>query len=555
MTAQRADELIYTEALPLGTTDERELAVAFKRGDRDAYNDIHGRYAPRVYSVCRRMLGNPDDAQEAAQEAFLRIYQGLPRFNGRYRLGAWVVRIATNVCLDQLRSRSRRPSDPAPAEVLDVELSEPVEDADPQLLFLRHAEGRKVRKVLDSLPPMHRAAIVLRDFEGICYADIAETLGITETQVKALLHRARRGFKRSWTTQVASMFLPFTSLSRLFRQVGTEPEPRSAHLTSVTHAAEPVISTGQGIMMTVSQAAGACSGAVAQCGQFVVDKAAPIVTALAVSAASVGVGVAVGRRTQEEPAPPKQVASAHPSEPAVQRARENVAAKTSSKPAQESTKAPKKASAANEQPKSDPAPSVPVVPLPAEDPLANVPVTDPSPAPSPDPSPSPSTPPVPAPPPWSFAASTTFSSDALCECDAAPKLRFSEISGKVGARLTFTQVVDGALLDAERDAAWAMTTEYVGAVIGSRGTLNVTMVLTTPQGVYKYQSLGRLTLKYKVDGGNYGYDFSGRYKLVSQTGPSEGMPSKGQIGSTVNVTPEGSVYTTNFFLVETSPAE
>src|ERR687896_1778868 len=203
MTAQRADELVY-DGSPVGTPEERELALAFQNGERDAYDRIHDRYAPRVLSVCRRMLGDPDDAQEAAQEAFLRVYQGLPKFNGRFRLGAWIVRIATNVCLDQLRSRNRRPSELAPLEVLDLEYASPVDDSDPELLFLRHAEGRRVRRVLESLPPMHRAAIVLRDFEGVSYADIAETLGITECQVKALLHRARRGFKRSWTSVVAS---------------------------------------------------------------------------------------------------------------------------------------------------------------------------------------------------------------------------------------------------------------------------------------------------------------------------------------------------------------
>src|ERR687895_89011 len=140
MTAQRADELFF-EAPPAGTPEERALALAFKRGERGAYEQIHERYEARVLSVCKRMLGDPDDAQEAAQEAFLRIYQGLPRFNGRYRLGALAVRIATNVCLDQLRSRARRPSDPAPMEILDLEPGGPIEDSDPELLFLRRAEG------------------------------------------------------------------------------------------------------------------------------------------------------------------------------------------------------------------------------------------------------------------------------------------------------------------------------------------------------------------------------------------------------------------------------
>src|ERR671918_1728289 len=149
MTAQRAIDLTFGEPLPLGTPEEKDLALAFKRGERDAYDSIHGRYEARVYSVCKRMLGNPDDAQEAAQEAFIRIYQGLPRFNGRYRLGAWIVRITTNVCLDHLRSRSRRPSDPTPLELLDLE-SPPLANSDPERLFLRNAESRRLRKLLAS---------------------------------------------------------------------------------------------------------------------------------------------------------------------------------------------------------------------------------------------------------------------------------------------------------------------------------------------------------------------------------------------------------------------
>jgi RNA polymerase sigma-70 factor, ECF subfamily len=303
MTAQRADELFF-EALPAGTPEERALALAFKRGERGAYEQIHERYEARVLSVCRRMLGDPDDAQEAAQEAFLRVYQGLPRFNGRYRLGAWIVRITTNVCLDQLRARSRRPSDPAPLEIFDLE-SPLAEDTDPQILFLRHAEGRRVRKVLDSLPPLHRAAIVLRDFEGIPYSDIAETLGITEGQVKALLHRARKGFKRSWLAQFASMCLPAGLFKKWFKPWDL-PQRTSESVGAVSQATESALSASGQFAASASQAMGACGGALHQCSQFMADKAAPIVAAVAVGAASVGVGVGVsvtrgGERAVDKP--------------------------------------------------------------------------------------------------------------------------------------------------------------------------------------------------------------------------------------------------------------
>src|SRR5438105_11267094 len=92
----------------LGGITERELVIAFKAGERQAYSQIYERSLPVVEHICRRLLKNPDDAKEATQETMLKVLQGLPRFNGRYLLQAWVARIATNVCLDALRSKARR---------------------------------------------------------------------------------------------------------------------------------------------------------------------------------------------------------------------------------------------------------------------------------------------------------------------------------------------------------------------------------------------------------------------------------------------------------------
>ncbi|MEA2448011.1 MAG: hypothetical protein QOK47_1648, partial [Actinomycetota bacterium] len=197
-----------------GWAEGKALVLRFKAGDTAAYDAIYERYMARVNGICRRMLIDPHDVQEASQEAFLRVYQALGRFNGRYELGAWIARITTNVCLDNLRSRSRRPKEMAPLEAIDLELALEGEPETPETLIIRNAEGRRVRKVLASLPPLHRAAIVLRDFEGLSYVEIAGALQITESQVKALLHRARGRFKRDWSS-LASIFLPVKLLQRL----------------------------------------------------------------------------------------------------------------------------------------------------------------------------------------------------------------------------------------------------------------------------------------------------------------------------------------------------
>jgi RNA polymerase sigma-70 factor, ECF subfamily len=383
MAAQRADELIFTQVLPVGTPEEHALAQAFKRGEEDGYRAIHERYAPRVHSVCRRMLHNPEDAAEAAQETFLRVYQGLGTFNGRYRLGAWVVRIATNVCLDQLRARTRRPADPTPFELLELE-SAPTDANDPEILFMRHAEGRKVRKILESLPPMYRAAIVLRDFEGISYAEIAETLEITECQVKALLHRARKGFRRSWIQAFASVLAPLAALRRfVVRPVKSEA---SAHLTTASQATESAVTTSQQALSGASQAAAACSGVIQQCGQFMADRAAPVVAAFVVGTATVGTAAVVSRPSRPSPPPQQQQSAPVAMSGAGQQITDAPAKKT------DSAKPKPPAGAPDNKPKtSDPIAVTPADPQPVpvtEPPVVEQPTPSPSPTPAaPDPSP------------------------------------------------------------------------------------------------------------------------------------------------------------------------
>jgi RNA polymerase sigma-70 factor (ECF subfamily) len=406
MTARRAIDLPFAETLAQGTPEERDLALAFKRGEPGAYDTIHERFEARVRSVCKRMLGNADDAEEAAQEAFIRVYRALPRLNGGYRLDAWIVRIATNVCLDVLRSRSRHPSHPAPVEVLDLE-SPPIETSDPELLYLRGAEGRRVRKVLGSLPPLHRAAIVLRDFEGVSYAEIAETLGISEARVKALLHRARRRFRRSWQSNVASVFAPLSLLKRLFGKTSAVREKHEGGLSVVSQTAEMAVSQGQQVAASSGIAAHPCSTAIQQCSQIVTDRAVPMVAALVVGTASLGAAVTTRQIDSPYGTPGRhRDAVAHP--------REAQQAKTPGAASEPNGKAPTIVAPAPSQAVPEPTDSADEATVPAD------PVPEPTPTPSPTVSPSdendsqvtpePTPPPVPEPPspPPPFSAAVGF---------------------------------------------------------------------------------------------------------------------------------------------------
>lgn len=263
-----------TTPIDLPDTEDKELVLAFKRGEDGSYQAIYQRYSPRVSGICRRMLNQAQDAEEAQQETFMRVYTSLSKFNGRYQLGAWVSRIATNVCLDHIRSKGRKPADSASHEML-VDLSADVDENVPEEELLKSDERQKVREVLATLSPSHRAALALREFEGMSYDDIAVALNMTEPQVKALIHRARKAFKKQWAPGLAA-FLPWRWIAKV-RKFSTH------------YDAPPQLSDAAASTMHF---ASSCSAALQQCGQFVSERVATTVTALVVGTAAVGVAIA-----------------------------------------------------------------------------------------------------------------------------------------------------------------------------------------------------------------------------------------------------------------------
>jgi RNA polymerase sigma-70 factor, ECF subfamily len=191
--------------------DDRDLVIAFKAGEPGAYDEMYRRYSGRVRAVCRRMLANADDAQEAVQETFLKAYVALPQFNGNYRLGAWLGRIASNACLDALRARAR---------VAPIVTLHPESDA---LGVETSAEdvvvGRELADEIGQIQPLHARALVMRGVEGLSHREIAGQLSMTPAQVKALLHRARRSFKRTWKEAQGLALAPLLWFKGMSRQV------------------------------------------------------------------------------------------------------------------------------------------------------------------------------------------------------------------------------------------------------------------------------------------------------------------------------------------------
>ncbi|MBA3628736.1 MAG: sigma-70 family RNA polymerase sigma factor [Actinobacteria bacterium] len=258
-----------------GADEDRDLALSFQRGETDAYQCIYNRYRWSVYNTCYRILDNRDDAQEATQEAFLNVYQALGRFNGNYRLGPWIIRIATNVSLDHLRLRRRRPQDSVSIDALHREPRACTDD--PEQILVERAEGERVRKVLSSLPPAHRAAIVLRDSEGLTYSEIALKLGISEAQVKALLHRARKRFKRTWVP--APVLFPVHALDRLRDRL------------LVSRASTGLMGTSPVADLASATSSVASSGALEHVAGIAGERIAPVVAAAVIGAATIAASV------------------------------------------------------------------------------------------------------------------------------------------------------------------------------------------------------------------------------------------------------------------------
>jgi RNA polymerase sigma-70 factor (ECF subfamily) len=276
-----------SEASPVGddaAPDGKSLVLAFKRGEEGACETIYRRYCPMVHAICWRVLGNYHDAQEASQETFLRIFRALPRFEGNYQLNSWITRIATNVCVDRLRFFGKRIQGEVQVDTLGQTPS-PAWDTDPEEIMMRKLEGTRVERVLSTLPPLHRAVLLLRDVYGLPYREIATSLDISEGQVKNCLHRGRKAFRGKWTAQTSSWFSDLFLRSKL-RDELLRPTPNGSLATTTRNV---TVSGNAGDPLSWFNAIASVNTAVPveQAGH-VVERVATTVTAAVVSIGAAG---------------------------------------------------------------------------------------------------------------------------------------------------------------------------------------------------------------------------------------------------------------------------
>jgi len=175
--------------------EEYALVQRIQSGDSDAFAVMMDLYQKQVYHLALRTVGNPEDAADMTQEAFLRAYRAIGSFRGDSKLSVWLYRLTQNVCIDFLRSRGRRPTvsltvENEADEVQELDVAD--DRFDPEEQYQRKALRDAVRRGLDALPEEYRAILVLREINGLSYAEIGEQLQLEEGTVKSRLFRARK---------------------------------------------------------------------------------------------------------------------------------------------------------------------------------------------------------------------------------------------------------------------------------------------------------------------------------------------------------------------------
>ncbi|MFN8472735.1 MAG: sigma-70 family RNA polymerase sigma factor [Anaerolineae bacterium] len=187
--------------------DELVLVEALQRGEPRACDQLVQQYAARVYSLALRLTKNPNEAEEVRQETFINACRAADTFEGRSALATWLYRIATNSGLMRLRRRELDtvPLDGLPEQdEIDFQLGGPRDlAAGPEEVLLTADLRAAVEEAITSLPESLRAAVVLRDVEGLSSEEAAAVLGISSGALKVRLHRARGLLRERLTVYVA----------------------------------------------------------------------------------------------------------------------------------------------------------------------------------------------------------------------------------------------------------------------------------------------------------------------------------------------------------------
>ncbi|MFP5261870.1 MAG: RNA polymerase sigma factor [Blastocatellia bacterium] len=189
------------------TASDHELLAAIRDGDEVAFQEIVRRYRNPITNFVFRMIDDYERAVELSQETFIRVYTSASRYQANYSFSTYIYRIATNLAISELRRRKRRrfvsllspfTNDEGDTAELDPPDSNPLQDQ----ALIDNERRTAVARAISSLPEKYRAAIVLRDVEGLSYDRIAEVLKLSEGTVKSRINRARNLLKEKLSAYI-----------------------------------------------------------------------------------------------------------------------------------------------------------------------------------------------------------------------------------------------------------------------------------------------------------------------------------------------------------------
>jgi len=180
-------------------TDERTWVLQAQQGDDEAFTNLVETYQKPVYNLCYRMVGEPGDAEDAAQETFLRAYQNLHRYDPSRSFGTWILSIAAHYCIDCLRKRKflMFSMDAENEDGSSFELPDP-DSPDPEAESVTKEQRDSLHLLLKDLDATDRAAVIMRYWYDFSEVEIASSLKLTVSAVKSRLHRSRRALAGMW---------------------------------------------------------------------------------------------------------------------------------------------------------------------------------------------------------------------------------------------------------------------------------------------------------------------------------------------------------------------
>lgn len=180
-------------------SSEKALVQKAKAGDRDAFAALVSAYEGKIYNLALRYLGNREDAMDASQEVFLRVFRFLPGFQEESGFSTWIYRIGVNVCKDMLAKRAKRGelSLELPDEEEDYRTAEVADRRyDPEAIVEQADLRESLAEAIGQLPQQQREMIVLRDIQGLSYEEIGQVLSLEAGTVKSRLSRARENLRK-----------------------------------------------------------------------------------------------------------------------------------------------------------------------------------------------------------------------------------------------------------------------------------------------------------------------------------------------------------------------